>query len=276
MTIRRMTPEDVNTVIDWAAAEGWNPGLDDAEAFLAADPDGFFLKTVDGRPAAAVSVVNHSDDFAFLGLYICHPDFRGQGHGIAVWRAGLEHAGGRCVGLDAVTEQSANYVKSGFAPAGRTVRYCGRLQSGQAPAARACRDSDIPDLMRADRAACGYARERYMRTWFAPTGGRRSFVVDSGPAGPQFGTVRLCREGAKIGPLLANTEDAVDSLFAAFAKLAGTGPVYIDVPEAEPDLVALVTARDFEPVFETTRMYLGGGLHPALPRFYGVATLELG
>jgi hypothetical protein len=27
--------------ISWADAEGWNPGLDDAERFLAADPDSF-------------------------------------------------------------------------------------------------------------------------------------------------------------------------------------------------------------------------------------------
>ena len=29
------------TAIAWAGAEGWNPGVDDAERFLAADPDAF-------------------------------------------------------------------------------------------------------------------------------------------------------------------------------------------------------------------------------------------
>ena len=40
MTVRLMTLADLAMVLDWAAAEGWNPGLDDAAAFLAADPEG--------------------------------------------------------------------------------------------------------------------------------------------------------------------------------------------------------------------------------------------
>ena len=46
---RTMTPDDLRTVLDWAAAEGWNPGHDDATAFHAADPEGFFVAEEDGR-----------------------------------------------------------------------------------------------------------------------------------------------------------------------------------------------------------------------------------
>ena len=70
---RRMTLADLETVLEWAADEGWNPGVEDAEAFLAADPEGFFVTEDDGVPVAAISVVNHSPDFAFLGLYLCRP-----------------------------------------------------------------------------------------------------------------------------------------------------------------------------------------------------------
>lgn len=33
-TIRTMTRPEVDIAIEWAAPEGWNPGLDDAEGFL--------------------------------------------------------------------------------------------------------------------------------------------------------------------------------------------------------------------------------------------------
>lgn len=89
--IERMSLADLETALDWAADEGWNPGLDDAPAFLAADPDGFLVRKEAGRPVSAISVVNHSAEFAFLGLYLCHPKHRGLGHGLAVWRAGLAH-----------------------------------------------------------------------------------------------------------------------------------------------------------------------------------------
>ena len=73
---RTMSLDELRVVLDWAAEEGWNPGLDDAEAFHAADPEGFFLAIDKGTPVAAISVVNHSDNFAFLGLYLCRPEYR--------------------------------------------------------------------------------------------------------------------------------------------------------------------------------------------------------
>ena len=39
--IRTMTGQEVALSIEWAAAEGWNPGRHDARCFRAADPDGF-------------------------------------------------------------------------------------------------------------------------------------------------------------------------------------------------------------------------------------------
>lgn len=41
--VRRMRREDVDLAIEWAAAEGWNPGLNDAESFFDTDPQGFFI-----------------------------------------------------------------------------------------------------------------------------------------------------------------------------------------------------------------------------------------
>ena len=33
ITFRTATLAELETVLDWAAAEGWNPGIDDAVAF---------------------------------------------------------------------------------------------------------------------------------------------------------------------------------------------------------------------------------------------------
>ena len=33
MRIRGMTRDELDTLVEWAAREGWNPGLDDAEVF---------------------------------------------------------------------------------------------------------------------------------------------------------------------------------------------------------------------------------------------------
>src|SRR5690606_1981637 len=77
--IRPMTRGDLDIALSWARDEGWNPGLDDAAAFHAADPSGFLMGFVDGAPASCISVVKYGGDFAFLGLYIVQPQHRGKG-----------------------------------------------------------------------------------------------------------------------------------------------------------------------------------------------------
>jgi hypothetical protein len=41
LVIRNMTRPEVDELVAWTAREGWNPGLHDAELFLATDPDAF-------------------------------------------------------------------------------------------------------------------------------------------------------------------------------------------------------------------------------------------
>ena len=138
-SFRTATLPELSRILDWAADEGWNPGIEDAEAFFAADPGGFFVADHDGTPVAAISVVNHSDSFAFLGLYICHPDWRGTGLGFALWTHAIAHAGGRTIGLDGVPAQQDNYARSGFELAGRTRRLVATAWSCHSPTDPAAR-----------------------------------------------------------------------------------------------------------------------------------------
>src|SRR5271169_1514028 len=100
LTIRVMDRSEIPIAGDWAAAEGWNLGLDDAACFATVDPNGFYIGELDGVAASTVSVVNYDDRFAFLGFYIVRPDLRGCGYGLRTWRAAIAHAGSRTIGLD--------------------------------------------------------------------------------------------------------------------------------------------------------------------------------
>ena len=123
--IRTMTRDELVLVVDWAAKEGWNPGLYDVECFYAADPQGFLIGLLDGEPIASISVVKYGMAFGFLGFYMVRPAFRGQGYGMRIWQAGLQYLQGRTIGLDGVVEQQNNYLKSGFQLAHRNIRYEG-------------------------------------------------------------------------------------------------------------------------------------------------------
>ena len=124
-----MVRNEIDLAIDWAAKEGWNPGLHDADCYFAADSKGFLIGLLSGRPISSISVIKYDEGFGFLGFYIVDPEFRGQGYGILIWNAGLEYLGGRNIGLDGVVEQQEKYGKSGFKLAYRNVRYQGDRKS---------------------------------------------------------------------------------------------------------------------------------------------------
>src|ERR1700754_3999455 len=127
LRIRTMRSGELALAAEWAAGEGWNPGLGDAACFAMVDPQGFFIAELDGKPAATISCVNYDERFAFLGLYIVRPDLRGRGYGLRIWNAAVEHAGDRTIGLDGVVAQHGNYQKSGFRLSYPNVRYGGRV-----------------------------------------------------------------------------------------------------------------------------------------------------
>jgi hypothetical protein len=55
LRIRPMRPDEISIAVNWAAAEGWNPGFADDACFAAADPEGFSIGELEGAPAATVS-----------------------------------------------------------------------------------------------------------------------------------------------------------------------------------------------------------------------------
>lgn len=274
MMCRTATLAEIVRVLDWAAEEGWNPGLDDAAAFHAADPDGYFVAEVAGKPVAAISVVNHSDSYAFLGLYICRPEHRGKGVGFALWQHALDHAGERTIGLDGVAEQEANYARSGFVLADRTRRLSGRFVP-EPLAFDMARAEDVAALERLDVDANGVHRPRFLRAWLGESPTRKTVVLRQGGEITGFATARACRMGCKIGPIIA--PDARDALWLARRAAAALNQsvVTIDVPDTCAPFGALLRQNGFTEGFGTARMYRGAAPQTG-KTLHAVATLELG
>lgn len=291
-----MTRAEVGLAIDWAAREGWNPGLHDAACFAAADPDGFLVGELDGVPVAVISAVQYGADdggdhggdgngdggFGFIGLYIVAPAMRGRGYGLAVWQAAMARLQGRSIGLDGVVAQQDNYRKSGFRLAHRNARYegvGGELGAdGGADAGAVVELAEVPlaDIAAFDRRFFPAARTAFLRAWLAqPDGAALGVRGRGGLAG--YGVLRKCRAGHKIGPLFADSPAVARRLFDALAARATAGaPLYLDLPEPNSQALALAEARGMRPVFETARMY--AGTPPALPldKIFGITTFELG
>lgn len=284
LTIRTASRDEFSTAVDWAAAEGWNPGLDDLDGFHATDPNGFIMGFMNGTPVSSISVVKYAGGFGFLGFYIVHPAHRGSGFGIATWNAGMAYLSDSIVGLDGVVDQQDNYRKSGFVLAGRNVRHAGVPGSLEAVATdcqvRAINTNELAAVTDYDARHFAVRRNAFIGEWVSPQDGRtqrhsRIAIRDGEIAG--IVTARACRTGYKIGPLFAEDENTAAVLFDAIVKtLPENCEVALDTPNDNPAAVALATRAGLKPVFETARMYCG--TDPALPlhKIYGVTTFELG
>jgi ribosomal protein S18 acetylase RimI-like enzyme len=274
-----MTRAELDLAVDWAEAEGWNPGLQDAVAFHATDPGAFLVATRDDAPVACISVTRYGADFGFMGFYIAHPSARGQGYGIQVWRAGMERLAGRTIGLDGVVAQQDNYRKSGFTLAWRNIRYEGSWTDFNAhdPGITILDASAIPfdALASLDRRFFPAARDAFLSLWISlPCHRARVALRDGKIVG--FAVARPCRRGTKIGPLYADGTACALALLAALDVPSLQRPLIIDVPETNKAAVKLVDGFGFAPAFETARMYRGPAPAIDINHLFGVTTFELG
>ncbi len=273
--IRRMRQEELSLAADWAAAEGWNPGLNEAACFFAADPNGFFLGLLDGAPIACISGVAYDETFGFLGFYIVKPEHRGKGYGLRIWQACMAYLGTRNIGLDGVVEQQENYRKSGFHLAYNNVRYEGRGEGGDLSGTVPLSQLPFAEGEAYDRDCFPVPRSAFLEAWLTmPESSALGVQRDGRLAG--YGVIRRCREGHKIGPLFADDAEVADTLFRALSAQAPGEAVFLDIPDVNPGAKALVERHAMAPVFETARMYTGPQPDIDLRKIYGVTTFELG
>jgi ribosomal protein S18 acetylase RimI-like enzyme len=273
--VRVMQPPELAVAIDWAAAEGWNPGLSDASCFAGVDPDGLLLGEIDGEPAATITVVNYDHQLAFLGFYIVRPDRRGRGYGRRIWQAGMAHACGRVVGLDGVLAQQENYRKSGFTLAHRNIRYGGRIDALAPSAAIPIKDVSFDLIEADDRTVFPASRPAFLRCWMGAPGHAGRALLRDGCL-KAWGVIRPCRRGHKIGPLVADDLPSAEAVLRALIGDVGAGEVFLDVPEPNRAAIRLADHHGLLPKFETARMYTGAIRPVALARVFGVTTFELG
>ena len=277
--IRPMTRSHLSIALRWAAREGWNPGLHDADVLHSLDPEGFLMGWLGDGPVASISCVRYSSHYAFVGFYIVDPLLRGHGLGEAIWAASFERVRGCVVGLDGVVAQQHNYRNAGFEMAWYNVRYQGAGREAQGVTdARVVPLSGIPfeALAVHDLAFHPEPRPAFLRAWIQmPQSHALGWWQDGELKG--YGVIRACVQGHKLAPLCADTPAIAAALFEALcARVPAAEPVFMDVPECNPLATQLALGQGMVATFPTARMYRGPAPQLALSRLYGLTSLEVG
>nr|WP_238400475.1 GNAT family N-acetyltransferase [Legionella bononiensis] len=276
--IEQMSREEVNTAIEWAAKEQWNPGLNDAECFYQTDPHGFFAGKLDGQIIAVGSAVIYDEYFAFCGFYIVDKNYRSKGYGLELTRARLSYIGDRNAGLDGVINMQDKYAQIGYQFAHNNARYkldkpLKAVRSDET--LKSANTLNFAQLCAYDRLHFPALRPQFLKCWINQKNGLALACVQNNTV-KGYGVIRACRSGYKIGPLFAETPEIAHQLFFNLAQYAQGNEVFLDIPENNPLAIDLVNEHKMNKIFATARMYLKNEPQLAAEHIYGITTFELG
>jgi predicted N-acetyltransferase YhbS len=257
ITVRNIKPDEMRLVERWGAEEGWNPGLRDADCYLAGDSSGFFIAEADGEPAGCVFAINFSEDLCMGGVFIVTPEYRGGRVGVALQKRAAIHAGNRLVGFDAVEHKVKNYSFFGFKPAYKIVRY----EMTARPAGKEIRTVDLTgypsgNFNSYDRQFFPADRARLMSEWIKqkPSGAALGIVLNGAIAG--YGVIRKAYQGYRLEPLYADNLEAAEELLLALVNRVEPGaPVYLNIPLPNKAACELAEKYRMKPVIPLVRMY---------------------
>lgn len=274
-TINNASFEEMSFILNLAKNEGWNPGIDDAASFYAADPEGFFIGKLDNQPIGCISAVSYGNAFGFVGLYIILPEHRGKGYGMKLTQHALKRMGDRCLGLDGVVAQQENYKRIGFSYYYRNIRFKGSAKANKDHDLVDAKLLDIRDILNYDAPIFGVARPLFLEKWIQMEHSYALAKVTRGKI-EGYGVIRKCDDGYKIGPLFADHFDVAKEIYFGLCDKVPEATIFYDAVEKNQDSLKLAAMEKMEEVFETARMYNRPPPHSELHKIFGVTTFELG
>jgi GNAT superfamily N-acetyltransferase len=277
IAISNMNKSEVQTAIQWAQTEGWNPGVHDAECFYNTDPNGFYKATLNRQLVGAVSIVKYSSNFAFAGFYIVKPDYRGKGVGLTLLNFVLDTCKNLNLGIDGVVSMQQRYKQAGFKTAYNNTRYAGVINGKFSNKCVVIQKADLSKIAAFDSRFFPVTRKKFLECWLYQKDGSALMMQDDVNGEIKgYGVIRKCFQGYKIGPLFAENKETAELLLSSLAVTASGAEVFLDVPEPNLAGVTLTKELGMVPVFSTVRMYTKAAPELPLNKIFGVTSFELG
>lgn len=287
MAYRPLQRSELTAVLNWAAREGWEPGLRDADAFWAADPAGFLgVESEDGLIASGAIVAYPGSagrpGCGFMGLFIVDPQHRGRGVGRDFWYYRRDLLRSRLgpdapIQMDGVLAMEPFYARGGFRRLHYDIRMSGTVQSPDVCASDVSDAHDVrfEDLQAYDQRCSGLSRPRFLEAWLSDPASLSLVALDDLEV-IGFGSIRKTAGTAKVGPLFANSAQVAQDLLAALAEGFGGQSLSLDVPEVNDAAMRLARNAGLAEKFRCARMVYGPD--PVLDWRYtfGVTTFEIG
>jgi GNAT superfamily N-acetyltransferase len=271
--LRTMTRADIPGGMRLKEIAGWNQTAADWERFLSSSPQGCSVAEVDGRVCGTATTISYEGRFAWVGMVLVDPEFRGRGIGTKLLERAIEHLDTLripTVKLDATPLGRPLYEKLGFTFECEIERCTLKRPTSQGPNA-ACSElrpslspEDLEAIGKADREIFGADRSSLLKSLYEDAPVFAAGLWNAGSlSGYAFG-----RRGSfadHLGPLMSRDPDTARRLLEAFVERSSRETLVVDCLKSNADAVDLLKSFGFSYSRPLTRMYRGANDYPGRP-----------
>jgi GNAT superfamily N-acetyltransferase len=273
MRLRTMAGADIPEGMRLKEIAGWNQTAADWERFLSSSPQGCFVAEVDGRVCGTATTISYEGRFAWVGMVLVDPEFRGHGIGTKLLERAIEHLDTLripTIKLDATPLGKPLYEKLGF-----TTEYEIERCTLKRPASKGVKvhrselfASLSPEAMevisKTDREIFGADRSRLLKSLHEAEPVFSMSLSNSGNlSGYAFG-----RRGSfadHFGPWMSKDANTARRLLEAFIDRSPRETLVVDCLRSNADAAGLLKSFGFSYSRPLTRMYRGANDHPGRP-----------
>jgi GNAT superfamily N-acetyltransferase len=269
ISFRRFEEADIPFGMALKTQAGWNQLEADWRRFLALDPTGCFVASLDGEPAGTVTTCRFGPRVGWIGMLLVEQSHRRRGLGTALLHQAVAHLREQqveTIRLDASELGRPLYEQHGFVTCYRVFRCQGTLR---APTAPRLLPTDLPTILALDREVTAVPRDDLLgRLLQTPEDVAQ---VDGG-----FALVRPGANAWQLGPLIARDEAAARTLLAWAAHRLQGARVFMDIPEPNALSQSLAVEMGLQPARTFWRMDLGPPVAEQLAAYFAGSGPEKG
>jgi GNAT superfamily N-acetyltransferase len=269
MQLRTMSEQDIPAGMQLKEIAGWNQTANDWKCFLKASPAGCFVAEVDGTVRGTAATISYERRFAWVGMVLVDPEFRGQGIGTRLLEKTITYLDATkipAIKLDATPQGRPIYEKLGFTPEYEIARLILK-RPPKIPDAQTVSESvsvnsnQLQAIVAADEEIFGASRSDLLRSLHQNAPDLTVAEWRNGNLqGYAFG-----RHGSfadQLGPWVAMDSQAACRLLETFLHRCSGETLVVDCLQANQMAGELVHAHGFSYSRPLIRMYRGKNQFP--------------
>jgi len=260
-----MTKADIPGGMRLKDLAGWNQTSADWARFLEAAQEGCFALELDGAIRGTAATINYQGRFAWVGMVLVDPEYRGRGIGTKLLERCIEYLDAiriPCIKLDATPLGKPIYEKRGFATEYEIERWTLKRTSNDVARREAAASNELipapllEHILKADREVFGADRIALLRSVHRDAPLFTDGVWNAGGMeGYAFG--RIGSFADHLGPWIAKDGETARRMLEGFLQRSTRETVVTDCMKANPFVKNLLESFGFEYSRPLTRMFRG-------------------